>query len=591
MSSRNQPEDRPIEITHSDYGRIPEHGALPARGAEPRERSRVIDHTKPGRGAAADAGQHGDESLFRRRLMVCLALSLPVLLYSDLPQMVLHLGMPPFPGSVWIAPLFSIAVLAYGGLPFLQRAIPELQERRPGGMMLIALAILAASVYIIASLLTGVGSGSFWEWVSLIDMLLLGRWLEMRSVRQASGSLEELAGLLPDTAERILPDGALETIRVRQLRPGYLILVRPGDAIAADGEVVEGESEVNEAQVTGTLSMKKGPGSSVIAGTLNVEKSLRVKATAAGDQTLLANITRLALEAQQNKSPRQAQADRAGAWLVYATLAVAAVTALAWGLAQGWNLGILLRVAAVFVIVNPDALTLTIPLVIAVAVPFGARNGILIRNRRALEAARNVQVVMFDQAVLAPGGVPRAESKQVVQALGKMGMEVVLLTGDSDAAAQGVAQGLGIDRYFAQVSPEQKSEKVTELETAGKHVAMVSPGRDDAPALAAASVGIVAPALGGGARDQTESASIVLTGENPLAVVRVIELSRASERTINQNLAWAAGYHLVALPLAAGLLAPMGILLSPVIGAALMALCAILVALNTQRLRRAQRVT
>ncbi len=690
----------------------------------------AMAHAVHGRGVqreghAAHVDHAGHEEMFRRRFWICLVLSIPVLLYSDMFQMWLHFSAPAFPGSPFLAPLFSIAIFLYGGLPFLQMAVPELQNRQPGMMTLISLAISVALIYSLAAFVSGAGGGFFWELVTLIDIMLLGHWLEMRSVRQASGALNELAQLMPDTAERIRRDGIIETVRVRQLRVGDMILVRPGDRIAADGQVVEGDSEVDESMMTGeSRPAKKEPGSPVVAGTINGEGSLRVRVTATGEQTALAGIMRLVKEAQESKSRTQVLADKAAGWLFYIALAVAVVTAVVWTRALGLNSEVVGRVATVLVIACPHALGLAIPLVVAITTSLGARNGILVRSRLALEQARGVHVVLFDKtgtltygkpgvidlattgdtnpeqalgwaaavegdsehmiakgirdaaqarkvtppmatqfealkgrgvraqvdgqamyvggprlleklnihlpedlasftqkaeakgqtvvylvredkpsAAFALADVIRPESKRAVSDLHALGIQVAMVTGDSEAVAKTVAQELGIDQYFAQVLPESKAQMVADLQKQGNRVdartrphkgerpngrvhasvAMVGDGINDAPALARADVGI---AIGSGTNVAIESAGIILIQSNPLDVVTLIELSRASYRKMIENLIWAAGYNVVALPLAAGILAPVGILLSPAIGALFMSLSTIVVAVNAQLLRR-----
>ncbi|MFZ5883047.1 MAG: copper-translocating P-type ATPase [Chloroflexota bacterium] len=668
--------------------------AMPAQAKDhSAHRGHGVDHT-------------GHEQMFRVRFWWSLLLSIPVLLYSEMIQMWLGFMPPAFPFSEWIPFAFSVAIFAYGGVPFIQMAIPELQDRKPGMMTLISLAISVAFAYSVAAQFIALGEGFFWELVTLIDIMLLGHWLEMRSVRQASGALNELAKLMPDTAERIHHGDMTETVPVSALKRGDLVLVRPGASIPADGEVVDGHSNVNEAMVTGeSKPVHKMAGAKVIAGTINGDGSLRVRVTATGNETALAGIMRLVEQAQQSKSKTQVLADKAAGWLFYIALAAALITGIAWTIAESFNLDVLTRVVTVLVIACPHALGLAIPLVVAITTALGARNGILVRNRLALEAAREIDVVIFDktgtltqgqfgvvdmatadgwdsdralalasalesdsehliaQAIrrfardrklvippisrfsalkgrgvqadfdnrtyyvggprllemlsLTPEGnikvftdaannnaqtvvylttkdkiiaafsiadVIRPESKRAVDELHKMGIEVAMLTGDSQAVAKAVANQLGIERVFAEVLPEHKDQKVMELQKLGKRVAMVGDGVNDAPALTRADVGI---AIGGGTDVAIESAGIVLVHSNPLDVVKVFKLSRASYRKMIQNLWWAAGYNIVAIPLAAGVLAKWGILLSPAIGALLMSVSTIVVALNAQLLRRA----
>ncbi len=649
----------------------------------------------------------GHEQMFRRRFWVCLLLTIPVLLYSPMIQDWFGFAMPAFPGSNWIGPLFAVIIFLYGGIPFLQMAVPEIRSRKPGMMTLISLAITVAFVYSLAIIFVNPHSGFFWEMALLIDVMLLGHWLEMRSVRQASGALNELAKLMPDTAERIGADGAIEQVAVGELRSEDLVLVRPGASIPADGEVVDGRSDVNEALITGeSRPVEKTAGSKVIGGSINGSGSLRLRVTATGEQTALAGIMRLVDEAQKSKSSTQILADRAAGWLFYIALAVAALTAVVWFLISGWDLGVIERVVTVLVIACPHALGLAVPLVVAISTSLAANNGILVRSRLALEAARNVDIVVFDKtgtltkgkqglvamAVVPPldenqalaltaasegdsehiialalrtaaeergltlpvidafeaiqgrgvrvqsggqtihvGGprllemlgitlpeqlqtfgqaagqkgqtvvylvqenqataafaladVIRPESRAAVDDLHAMGKQVALLTGDSRDVAEAVAKELGIDQVFAEVLPGQKDEKIAALQAQGKIVAMVGDGVNDAPALTRADVGI---AVGAGTDVAVESAGIVLVRSNPADVAAVVRLSRDTYRKMVQNLWWATGYNVVALPLAAGILAPIGIELSPAAGAALMTVSTIVVAINAQTLRRSQ---
>ncbi len=663
-----------------------------------------MDHASAGR-QQGHVDHTGHEGMFRQRFWVSLALSIPVLLYSPMIQRWLGFSMPGFPGSQWITPLFSVVVFVYGGIPFLDMARPELRNRRPGMMTLISLAISVAFVYSLGALFVLEGDTFFWELVTLIDIMLLGHWLEMRSVRQASGALNELAKLMPDTAELIRADGSITKVQVAKLRHGDMVLVRPGSSIPADGVVEEGDSEVSEAVITGeSRPVNKEPGDQVIAGTINGDGSLRVRVTATGDETTLAGIMRLVEQAQQSKSNTQILADKAAGWLFYIALGVAAVTGIAWSVAVGFNVEVIARVATVLVIACPHALGLAIPLVVAITTAIGAKNGILVRDRLALEQARQIDTVIFDKtgtltrgefgvvdivtsdgwdenqalalaaaiegdsehtiargirrtaeergihlpkvndfeaikgrgvkakhdgqsvyvggprllemlqfklpeqiagfeeqvnqkgyslvnlvvnsevvAGFALADVIRPESKQAIQKLHDMGVQVAMLTGDSQAVAKSVAEELGIDHYFAEVLPEHKDQKVTELQRQGKRVAMVGDGVNDAPALTRADVGI---AIGSGTDVAVESAGIILVKSNPLDVVKIFSLSRASYRKMIQNLLWATGYNVVALPLAAGILAPFGILLSPAVGALFMSLSTVIVAINAQLLRR-----
>ena len=701
MNEQNEQAQHVAHEHHQHAGQEMEHGAHGAPIGH------AVDHTTHN-AEHAKRGAHvehtGHEQIFRNRFWVSLALTLPVLLFSPMLQMWLGFTLPDFPGSKWIGPVFAFVIFIYGGIPFLRMAVPEVQNRRPGMMLLISLAITVAFVYSVFALFVNPTGGFFWEMATLIDIMLLGHWIEMRSVRQASGALNELAKLLPDTAERLLPTGVTESVPVSQLRSGDLVLVRPGSSVPADGVVEEGHSQVNQAMLTGeSQPVSKNPGEPVIGGTLNGDGSLRVRITATGDATALAGIMRLVEQAQQSKSKTQILADKAAGWLFYIALSVAMLTAVLWTTIVGFHLEVLERVVTVLVIACPHALGLAVPLVVAISTSLGARQGVLVRDRLALEAARETDVVIFDKtgtltegqfgvvalattagwdedrvlalalavegdsehliargirrraeerdltpppvsdfealkgrgiratyqghpvyvggprlvemfnltlpevlahftaeagrkgqsvvylaideqpvAAFALADVVRPESRQAVQRLQAMGMEVAMLTGDSQAVAHAVAEELGITTVFAQVLPEHKDRKVSELQQQGKRVAMVGDGVNDAPALTRANVGI---AIGSGTDVAIESAGIILVQNNPLDVVKIFRLSRATYRKMIQNLIWASGYNIIALPLAAGVLAPLGVTLVPAVGALLMSLSTVIVAINAQLLR------
>ncbi|WP_158059466.1 copper-translocating P-type ATPase [Halorussus halophilus] len=649
----------------------------------------------------------GHEQMFRRRFFVSTLLSIPVLLYSETLQDWLNFSVPTFPGSEWITPVFAVVVFAYGGVPFLRMAVPELRDRSPGMMTLISMAITVAFVYSLASVVFPTTAAFFWELVTLIDIMLLGHWIEMRSVRRASSALDELAKLIPDTAERVTESGETETVPVSDLEENDLVLVRPGASVPADGVVESGDSEVNEAMVTGeSRPVSKDPGDDVLGGTINGDGSLRVRVTATGEETALAGIMRLVEEAQGSKSRTQVLADRAAGWLFYVAVASAAVTTVAWTVATSFGAPVIERAVTVLVIACPHALGLAIPLVVAINTSLAASNGMLVRDRIAMEQARNADTVVFDKtgtltegeqgvvdvatvddfseseafalaaavegdsehmiaraireataerdvsartatdfealkgrgvratvdgetvyvggpnllskldsdvpsvlttfaekagenaqtvvyllrddspvAAFALADVVREESYQVVDALHELGIEVAMLTGDSADVADAVADELGIDTVFAEVLPEDKDEKIRELQSQGKLVAMVGDGVNDAPALTRADIGI---AIGSGTDVAVQSAEVILVQNNPLDVVRLVKLSKASYRKMRENLVWAAGYNVFAIPLAAGVLAPVGILLSPAVGALLMSLSTVIVAINAQLLRRVE---
>ncbi|MDF1500957.1 MAG: heavy metal translocating P-type ATPase [Anaerolineales bacterium] len=653
------------------------------------------------------ADHTGHETMFRNRFWISFVLTIPVLLFSEMLQSWFGFTMPAFPGSGYIGPVFAVIIFIVGGVPFLQLAVPELKQRKPGMMMLISLAITVAFVYSLAAVVFDLGAGFFWEMATLIDVMLLGHWFEMRSIRQASGALDELAKLMPDTAERVTQEGETEEIPASELKEGDLVLIRPGASVPADGEVVEGESALDESMITGeSRPVNKAAGDEVIGGTVNEGGgSLRVRVRALGEDTALAGIMRLVKEAQGSKSDTQLLADKAAGWLFYIAIGVAAITGVVWVLAVGFQVEALSRVVTVLVIACPHALGLAIPLVVAISTTMGASNGILIRDRLALEEARLVDTVLFDKtgtltqgefgvvdmltvddwsetqalslaaalegdsehhlgrairmraeqeklelpavrdfeamkgrgirgrvdgkevyvggprmveeleaelpgdlksfakkseenartvvylidgtrpvSAFALADVIRDESYAAVDRLRELGFEVAMITGDSERVARAVAGELGIDTVFAEVLPEHKDEKVRELQLEGKQVAMVGDGVNDAPALARADVGI---AIGSGTDVAVESAGIILVRNNPLDIVRIVQLSEQTYRKMIQNLVWATGYNIIALPLAAGVLAPVGFVLSPAVGALLMSLSTVIVAINAQLLRKA----
>jgi Cu2+-exporting ATPase len=654
------------------------------------------------------SGPSHHESMFRRKFWISTLLSIPVLIFSETVQGWLGYSIPDFPLSAWIVPIFSIIVFYIGGLPFFRMSLGELRDRKPGMMTLISLALAVAFIYSLASSLFNLGSSFYWELVTLIDVMLLGHWIEMRSVRQASGALSELSKLLPDEANRITDEDEVEIVPVTKLEVDDLVLIRPGESAPVDGIVVEGESTMDESMITGeSKPVPKGKGDKVVSGTINGDGSLRMKVTAVGDETTLAGIVRLVEEAQQSKSQTQILADRAAGWLFYIALVVAVLTAIGWLIAIGWDVAILNRVTSVLVIACPHALGLAIPLVVAISTSIGASNGILVRDRVALESARNLDIFVFDKtgtltkgefgleemitsrdmddnralalaaaleqdsehpiakairmasvdrgleildasgfeaikgkgikasidgkqyyvgsgrlleeqdisseddivsfsqeanekgmtviylllknevmAAFALADQIRDESFETVNSLHEQGYQVAMMTGDSEAVAKTVADELGIDVYFAEVLPENKDKKIQSLQDEGKRVAMVGDGVNDAPALTRADVGI---AIGSGTDVAIESAGIILVENDPRDILHIIKLSKATYQKMVQNLIWATGYNVIALPLAAGVLAPFGILLPPAVGALIMSLSTVIVAVNAQLLRRVRR--
>jgi Cu2+-exporting ATPase len=654
-------------------------------------------------GAMGHAG-HGDHvARFRRLFWVMLVLTVPVVAFSPMFAMFLGYSLPDLPGIHWISPVLGTVMYFWGGKPFLTGAATELRARKPGMMLLIGLAI---SVAFVSSWGASLGILApeldfWWELALLITIMLLGHWIEMRSLAQTSTALESLAALLPDQAERV-EDGEVQVVAPTELQVGDLVIVRPGSRVPADGQVTEGTADVDESMITGeSRSVSRGPGDPVVAGTVATDTALRVRVTAVGDDTALAGIQRLVAEAQSSSSHAQRIADRAAGWLFWFALGAGVLTAVVWSLLLGVPEIAVVRTMTVLVIACPHALGLAIPLVVSIATERAAKGGVLVKDRLALESMRTVDAVLFDKtgtlttgaptvthlatadaagaddellalaaaveadsehplarAIVAAAGerrvrVPQAtgfqasaavgvtgavdgqqvsvggpgllkehgarplpvteswaaegtivlhvlrgdavigaigladavrpESRQAVDTLHALGIQVVMITGDAEPVARSVAAELGIDRVFAGVRPEHKAAKVAELQAEGRKVAMVGDGVNDAPALAQADVGI---AIGAGTDVAIASAGVILASDDPRSVLSVIELSRASYRKMTQNLWWAAGYNLLAVPLAAGVLAPIGFVLPVEVGALLMSASTVVVALNAQLLRR-----
>ncbi|WP_159942662.1 MULTISPECIES: heavy metal translocating P-type ATPase [unclassified Nocardiopsis] len=641
--------------------------------------------------------------MFRTRFWWSLMLSLPVVFTSHMVSGWLGYHVPS--ALTWVPPALGTVVFLYGGWPFLTGAVGELRDRRPGMMTLVAMAITVAfgSSALATFGVVGMELDFWWELVLLVVVMLLGHWLEMRALGQASGALEALAALLPDRAERIGDDGQAEQVPVTELRNGDTVLVRSGGRVPADGTVVRGAAAMDESMITGeSRTVTRSEGDRVVAGTVATDSAVRVRVDAVGEDTALAGIQRLVSQAQESRSRSQALADRAAALLFWFALGAAVVTATVWSL-LGEATEAVERTVTVLVISCPHALGLAIPLVIAISTAVSARSGILVKDRLALERTRLVDTVLFDKTgtltkgtpavtetaaasgytserVLAlagaaesdsehplaraivrsaagAGAVPgasgfrsltgrgveasvdgstvhvggpalleslglaepgdlagrtapwrergdtvlhvvvdgavagalaladevRPESAAAVRRLQRQGIRVAMVTGDARAVADAVAGRLGLDEVFAQVLPDQKDAVVRDLQERGNRVAMVGDGVNDAPALARADVGI---AIGAGTDVAIESAGVVLASDDPRGVLAVRELSRTGYRKMVQNLVWAAGYNVVAVPLAAGVLAPVGIVLAPAVGAVLMSLSTIIVALNAQLLRR-----
>ncbi|MGX0119883.1 heavy metal translocating P-type ATPase [Corynebacterium otitidis] len=658
-------------------------------------------HGSHGHGGHGHGG-HGDHAAqFRRLFWIMLALAVPVVAFNDMFADLIGYPLPDQAWVPWVSPAVGTVMFLWGGWPFLSGAVDEVRSKSPGMMLLVGLALTVA---FIASWGASLGLLShelnfWWELALLVVIMLLGHWIEMRSLARTSSALDSLADLLPDEAEKIDGDEVV-AVSPDELEVGDVVIVRPGASVPADGRVVEGAAHVDESMATGeSKAVRREAGDRVVAGTIATDSGLRVEVTATGEETTLAGIRKLVADAQESTSRGQRIADRAAAWLFWFALGAAVVTAAVWA-AVGRPEDSVVRAVTVLVIACPHALGLAIPLVVAIASERAARGGVLVKDRLALESMRTVDAVLFDKTgtltkgeptvtgidaadgrgddevlslaaaaeadsehplaraiagaarergldvpeakdfssspavgvaasvagasvevggprlleergaperpaaarwreegaivlhVLADGKVAgalrladeiRPESRDAIDALHAAGAQVAMVTGDAKAVADAVAGELGIDRVFSGVRPEDKAAKVAELQGEGRTVAMVGDGVNDAPALARADVGI---AIGAGTDVAIGSAGVILASSDPRSVLSVVDLSRASYRKMVQNLAWAAGYNLLAVPLAAGVLAPIGVVLPMSVGAILMSASTVVVALNAQLLRR-----
>ena len=657
-------------------------------------------HGSPDTPATHDKHAGHDPAAFRSRFWLSLLLTIPVVATSHMVMGWLGYDLD-VPGVEWVGPVLGTAVYAWGGQPFLAGAVAEVRARRPGMMLLVALALTVAFGASLANAAGVFAQEFWWELTALVTIMLLGHWQEMKALGQSRDALSALAALLPDEAEHVGENGHVHVMPVSALRVGDVVLVRPGARVPADGEVVDGRAEVDESMVTGeSRPVPRGVGDRVVAGTVATDSAIRVRVTAVGEQTALAGIRRLVADAQTSRSRAQALADRAAALLVYVALAAAVVTFAGWALAGDVDQAVLLTVG-VLVISCPHALGLAIPLVVSLSSAVAARAGILVKDRLALERMRTVDTVLFDKtgtltkgehtvtdvaavapladddvlafagaveadsehplarAVVRAAGTPtrratafrsipgrgveatvddlayavggpallreraltepadlagrtapwrargaavlylvrddavvgalaledevRPEARQAVADLHALGVRVVMVTGDAREVAESVGAALGVDEVLAEVLPEDKDATVAAFQARGHVVAMVGDGVNDAPALARADVGL---AIGAGTDVAMESAGVVLASSDPRGVVSVVRLSRAGYRKMVQNLLWAAGYNVVAIPLAAGAFAWAGVTLPPAVGAVLMSVSTIVVAANAQLLRR-----
>ena len=636
---------------------------------------------------------------FRRRFWLSLFVTVPILILSPMIQHFLGLGESiRFFGDQYILFGLSSVIYFYGGYPFLRGIISEIKSRKPGMMTLISIAISTAYFYSSAVVFGLSGNILFWELATLIDIMLLGHWIEMKSIMGASKALEELVRLMPSDAHKVMPDGSVVDVPLNELGSGDTVLVKPGEKIPADGEVIEGESSVNESMLTGeSVPVSKIRGAKVIGGSVNGEGSITVDVRKTGKDSYLSQVIELVRQAQESKSKTQDLANRAAVWLTIVALGGGAITIFVWlVIAQKDFAFALERTVTVMVIACPHALGLAVPLVVAVSTALSAGNGLLIRDRASFEKARNIQAIIFDKTgtltegkfgvtdtiifdrdidieellkyaasieahsehpiakgivssakgtypvqnfraitgkgaegnvngrnirvvspgylkeqnirmdderirelssqgktvvfVLIDGGlkgalaladIVRPESKEAISRLKDMGIKCMMLTGDNEQVAKWVSEEIGLDEYFAEVLPDEKSAKIKEVQSRGLIVAMTGDGVNDAPALAQADVGI---AIGTGTDVAVETADIILVRSSPLDTVAILGLSRATYRKMVQNLLWATGYNVVAIPLAAGVLYP-NILLGPALGAVFMSLSTIIVAINARFLK------
>lgn len=672
------------EMKHHEHGHLEQSG-----------------HQHGGHSATTGGHNHHAHMVedFRKRFWISLIITVPILLLSPMIQMFFGFGDAfRFPGDSYIVFILSSFVFFYGGYPFLKGIFDELKKSRPGMMTLIAIAIATAYFYSSAVVFGLSGKVFFWELATLVDIMLLGHWIEMKSVMGASHALEELARLMPSDAHKIMPDGGIMDVPLGELKVDDRVLVKPGEKIPVDGTVVDGETSVNEAMLTGeSKPVAKSAGASVIGGSINAEGSITVEVQKTGNDSFLAQVINLVKEAQASKSKTQDLANRAALWLTIIALSGGAITLFVWLVFMHADVSFALeRAVTVMVITCPHALGLAVPLVVAVSTALSARNGLLIRNRAAFERARNIQAIIFDKTgtltkgefgvtdvvvlgqrkeddllryaasvethsehpiakglaaasketwpvrdfkaipgkgaegkvdgvdvkVVSPGylreasivvnddrvktlvgqgktvvflmldgnveaafalaDIIRPQSKQAIAKLKEMGIRCMMLTGDNAQVAKWVSEEIGLDEYVAEVLPNEKAAKVKEVQARGLVVAMTGDGVNDAAALAQADVGI---AIGAGTDVAVESADIVLVKSNPLDVVAIVGLARATYRKMIQNLLWATGYNAFAIPLAAGALYSTGILLSPAAGAVLMSLSTVIVAINARMLK------
>ncbi len=715
---KSNKEEKKMHSMHNDTQQHSQH----QEHTDHKKHNMHQDHSKHGgkHGDHGDHGEHGGDHSshhehmirdFRKRFIISSILTIPVLILSPLIQEFLNYELR-FTGDVYVLFGLSSIIYFYGGYPFLKGIVEEFKKKQPGMMTLISVAITAAYAYsslvvidMVLSLNLGfAGSFFFWELATLIDIMLLGHWIEMRSILGASRALEALVQLMPSEAHLLQKDGSTIEVPVSELKPGDKVLIKPGEKIPSDGMVIKGETSVNESMLTGeSKPVSKGPGDQVIGGALNGEGAIIVEIQRTGEDTYLSQVIELVKQAQKTRSRTQDLANRAAFYLTIIAIAAGSITFIAWSLIFGESLAFALeRAVTVMVIACPHALGLAVPLVVAVSTSISAQNGLLIRDRNAFERARDIDAIIFDKTgtltegrfgvtdivpeigsnlnendililayslevnsehpiaqgivteaenrglkkkhvtefkaipgkgvegvidgkkvmVVSPGylkevgiaikndnikilpeqgkttvyvlvdgtlmgsialaDIIRPESKEVIARLHQMGIKTMMLTGDNKLVAKWVAEEIGLDEYFAEVLPHEKAQVVQEVQSRGYTVAMVGDGVNDAPALVQADVGI---AIGAGTDVAIESADIILVRSDPRDILAIIKLAKSTYRKMLENLAWATGYNAFAIPLAAGILAGVGILLSPAVGALLMSLSTVIVAINAKFLK------
>ena len=688
-----------MENKHHDHDKHPEMDHTKHNDQSSHEK---MNHKKDEHGGHNHSEHHGHMIRdFKKRFWISLVIAIPILLLSPLVQQFLGLKETlRFSGDIYVLFGLSTFTFFYGGWPFLKGLFDEIKKKQPGMMTLIALAISVAYFYSGAVVFGVKGEVFFWELATLIDIMLLGHWIEMKSVMGASKALEELAKLIPDEAHKIDDDGNVADVPVSELKHEVKLLIKPGEKIPADGKIFEGKTSINEAMITGeSKPVSKSEGDSVIGGSINGEGSIKIEVEKIGDETFLSQVVKMVKEAQESKSKTQNFANKAAFWLTIVAITSGALTMFVWLVFTGQSFNFALsRTVTVMVITCPHALGLAIPLVVAVSTALSAKSGLLIRNRNAFEQARKIQAIIFDKTgtltkgefgvtetisfdkdydekeilkyaaaiesesehpialgivksienkydlkdfnsipgkgaegkangkdvkvvspgyleenkietkgkdkidklsgqgktvvfvlienklvgAIALGDIIREESKEAIKQLKEMGVKPMMLTGDNKQVAKWVADELGLDDYFAEVLPDKKADKVKEVQSRGLIVAMTGDGVNDAPALAQADIGI---AIGTGTDVAVETADVILVRSNPKDVVSLIKFSKATYTKMVQNLIWATGYNLIAIPLAAGVLFSEGIVLSPAMGAVLMSLSTIIVAVNAKLLK------